>query len=315
MPKFTKIHVYQSNEGQEIRIPVATVQGERPGPHAVITAGIHGGEYPPIAAAIQLFRQLNPAEVSGRVTIITVSNVNAFEARSMFVTPVDGKNPNRCFPGRREGSYTECMVYHLFRDFIAKGDFHMDLHCGDLIESLTPFAEYSWGIDPDVDQKSKEIAVYYGLPNVIGERCDLTREHTGLNYENSARHGIPSALVEVGQHGQLDLEAVETHLAGMKNVLRHFGVLDGAALENKSYELFHGVEAVETPVPGIFYCMVKPGDYLEQGQIIGQLEDYFGTPLGEVTAPAAGKVLYITDNPAMLQDGFILDMAVNPQIK
>lgn len=314
MAKFTKMHVYPAEGGETIHIPAATVQGERPGPHAVITAGIHGGEYPPVAAAIQLYKQLDPAQVSGTVTIITVSNVSAFEHRSMFVTPVDGKNPNRCFPGREDGSYTERMVYYLFRDFISKGDLHIDAHCGDLIESLAPFAEYSWGVDPEVDRKSKEIAVYYGLPNVVGEPCDLTKEYAGLNYENSARHGIPSALVEAGQHGQLEQDAVETHLAGMKNVLRHFGVLDGEAWENDGYELFQGVTAVEAPVPGIFYCQVKPGDYLKKGQSIGRLEDYFGTALGEVFAPADGKVLYMTDNPAMIQDGFILDLATKEKI-
>lgn len=315
MPKFTKTHVYQADSGQEICFPVATVQGELPGPHAVITAGIHGGEYPPIAAAIQLFKQLDPREVSGTVTIITVSNVSAFEQRSMFVTPVDGKNPNRCFPGREDGSYTERMVYHLFRDFIAKGDLHIDLHCGDLIESLTPFSEYSYGIDPEVDQKSKDIAVYYGLPNVVGERCDLTKEYAGLNYENSARHGIPSALVEAGQHGKLDQTAIEMHLFGMKNVLRHFGVLSGTAQKNESYELFQGVAAAEVSRPGIFYCEVKPGDYLKKGQRIGRLEDYFGTVLEEVCSPATGKVLYITDNPSMIHDGFIMDIATNEEIK
>lgn len=315
MPKLTKMYVYQTRDGQEIRFPVATIQGAHSGPHAVITAGIHGGEYPPIAAAIRLFKQLDPEDISGTVTIVTVSNVSAFEERSMFVTPVDKKNPNRYFPGREDGSYTECMVYYLFRDFISRGDFHLDLHCGDLIESLTPFAEYCYGIDPDVDQKSKEIALYYGLPNVVGERCDLTKDFAGLNYENSARHGIPSALVEVGQHGQIDPEAVEAHLFGLKNVLRHFGVLAGTAEENDTCELFEGVAAVETSVPGIFYCSVKPGDYLEKGQSIGRLEDYFGTPLGEVYSPAAGKVLYITDNPAMIKDGFILDIATKCEIK
>lgn len=309
MPKFTKMHVYQTRDGQEIRFPVATIQGTAPGPHAVITAGVHGGEYPPIAAAIQLFQQLKPEDVSGTVTIVTVSNMSAFEERSMFVTPVDGKNPNRFFPGREDGSYTECMVYYLFRDFIAKGDFHMDLHAGDLIESLAPFAEYSYGIDPDVDQKSKEIALYYGLPTVVGEQCDRNKPFAGFNYENSARHGIPSALVEAGQHGQLDQDAVEAHLFGMKNVLRHFGVLAGTAVENNTYELYNAVASVETSIPGIFYCSVKPGDYLEQGQSIGRLEDYFGAPLGEVYSPAAGKVLYMTDNPVMLKDGFILDIA------
>lgn len=310
MPKFQKIYEYDAGDGTLIQFPVATIAGDRPGRHAVITAGIHGGEYPPIAAAIRLFKETDPDDVCGTITIITVSNVRAFGDRSMFVTPLDGKNPNRLFPGRENGSYTERMVYYLFRDFISKGDIHMDAHCGDLIESLIPFAEYAYGINPMVDEQSKEIALYYGLPHVISEKCDLSKSYAGLNYENSARHGIPSALVEAGQHGQLDEEAIETHLFGMRNVLRHFDILSGEAVENDSVERFDGFEAIEAPAPGIFYCKVHPGEYLKRGQIVGYIEDYFGNLLAQVTSPADGKVMYITDNPAMIKDNFILDMAI-----
>ena len=311
MAKTEKIYTYHAADGQEIRFPVAVVQGNRPGPHMVITAGLHGTEYPPIAAAVRLYQQLKPEEISGTVTIVTVSNVSAFEGRSMFVTPVDGKNPNRCFPGSETGSYTQCMVYYLFRDFISKGDFHLDLHCGDMIESLAPFAEYSWGISPEVDQKSKELAMYYGLPIVIGERSDLSKPAPGYNYDNSARHQIPSALAEVGMHGQLDQESVDVHLRGLKNVLRHVGILDGEAQENTDCEQFNAVVSVETPVRGIFYYAVQPGDRLVKDQLIGHVEDYFGNVLGEVRSPAEGRILYITDNPVMIEDNFVLDMATN----
>lgn len=313
MPKQEKMLKYQSTEGQEILFPVATVTGDKPGPHAVITAGLHGAEYPPIAAAIEFFRAVEPAEVSGTVTIVTVSNVRAFEGRTMFVTPVDGKNPNRLFPGREDGSYTERMVYYLFRDIISKGDLHLDLHCGDLIETLTPFAECCRGISEEVDQKSREIGLYYGVPHVITPRADLSKPYAGLNYENSQRHGIPAALLEIGEHGMLDRQSVEGHLYGIKNVLRHFGILAGKADEPRNIESFDGFDEVGVPERGIFYCDVQPGDYLKKDQIIGRVEDYFGNHLADVRSPSAGKIMYITHNPAMFEDDFVLDLAIHKE--
>ena len=43
----------------------------------------------------------------GTVTIIPISSIAAFEARHMFTCPYDKKNPNRFFPGDKNGSYTE----------------------------------------------------------------------------------------------------------------------------------------------------------------------------------------------------------------
>jgi predicted deacylase len=311
MTKLEVNHKYKTRDGQEICFPVATVSGESAGPHLIITAGLHGAEYPPIMAAIELYQGLDPKEISGTVTIVTIANVNAFENRSMFVTHADGINPNRVFPGKEDGTYTEAMVFYLFRDFISKADYHLDLHCGDLIESLVPFAEYCRGVDPIVEKRSKELASFYGLPHVIGAKCDLTVPYSGICNQNSARHGIPSALVEAGQHGKLDFDAVTLHVNGMKNVLRHVGILAGEAVPNDSVELYNDFVSIEAPTPGIFHYRVKPGDYLEKNQVVGHMEDYFGNFLTEVRSPAKGKIMYITDNPAMIHDLFILDMAVN----
>ena len=42
-----------------------------------------------------------------------------------------------------------------------------------------------------------------------------------------------------------------------------------------------------------------------------EIRDYFGNVLGEVRSPAEARILYITDNPVMVGDNFVLDMATN----
>ena len=90
------------------------------------------------------------------------------------------------------------------------------------------------------------------------------------------------------------------------------GALASAALlANRLIGEGAGFEEVCVPVRGIFYCDVFPGDYLKKGQPIGRVEDCFGNHLADVRAPADGKVMYITHNPAMIEDDFVLDMAVH----
>lgn len=81
------------------KIPLTVINGVEEGPTLLITAGIHGGEYPGIAAAIELGRDIEPEHVRGCLIILHPVNIQGFWARREFIVPEDGKNLNRVFPG------------------------------------------------------------------------------------------------------------------------------------------------------------------------------------------------------------------------
>ena len=72
--------------------------GSRPGPHVLITAGIHGSEYPGILAARKLRAFLSQADIAGTVTVLPLCNPTALKERAKAIFPEDGKNLNRMFP-------------------------------------------------------------------------------------------------------------------------------------------------------------------------------------------------------------------------
>ena len=84
--KKTEIVHFDIEDGRSIDLPVALVTGDSEGPDAVITAGIHGGEYGGIFAAIRLFRELSPSDIKGSVKFITVCDTAAFETRGSHLT-------------------------------------------------------------------------------------------------------------------------------------------------------------------------------------------------------------------------------------
>src|ERR1017187_4981609 len=88
-------------------IPVIVVNGARPGPVLALVAGSHGTEYASILALQKLAQAADPAELSGTLIIVPLINVPSFAQKVPHVNPVDGKNMNRFYPGRPDGTQTE----------------------------------------------------------------------------------------------------------------------------------------------------------------------------------------------------------------
>ena len=310
MRKTEQLLRFDGVDGWDIQIPVVTLEGDRPGPRAVITAGIHGCEYPPILAATEFIRTTPLEEIRGTVTIVTVATVPSFEGRTPFVNPIDGKNPNRCFPGTLEGSYTDRLTWHLFHDVIEGADYHIDLHCGDMTEMLGPYCEYGVGHSPEVDEMSREMGRYSGVRTLV--ESDYNRDDLGLppglNYINSVQHGIPSAMLELGEMGRSDRAYVEGNLYFLRNVLRRFGNLDGRAVPTENQQCFAVYVEVDAPVTGIFQRCVEPGEDVEAGQKVGEMYDYFGNHICDVHCKTAGRVLYIASPISVKKDGFLMNL-------
>src|SRR5579871_5875052 len=87
--------------------PYFAISGAHDGPTVCLIAGIHGAEYPPIDAVMRFCGALEPAQLHGRVVGVPVVNLPAFWERTPFVCPSDGKNPNRVFPGKPDGTFSE----------------------------------------------------------------------------------------------------------------------------------------------------------------------------------------------------------------
>ncbi|HEY2915122.1 MAG TPA: succinylglutamate desuccinylase/aspartoacylase family protein, partial [Candidatus Angelobacter sp.] len=126
-------------EGQSYRLPMWLINGVGEGPTLVVTAGVHAAEYASIAAALELGRSLDPRSLAGRVIVVPIVDMPAFSARSIYVCPLDGKNPNRVFPGNPHGTASEQIADWVFRNVMSQATHYVDLHGGDLIEALVPF--------------------------------------------------------------------------------------------------------------------------------------------------------------------------------
>src|SRR2546423_15360404 len=70
-----------------LSIPVAVVNGAKPGPVLALVAGAHGTEDTSIIALQKLIGPLNPAEISGTVIIVPPVKIQSFEQKNPPVNP------------------------------------------------------------------------------------------------------------------------------------------------------------------------------------------------------------------------------------
>jgi len=296
--------------GGELEIPYLDVRGQADGPHVTVIAGVHGTEYTSIAAVRRLAARLEREVVAGRVTAVPVVNLPAFWARSPFVVPADGKNLNRCFPGDPGGSDAEVLAHRLFETFVVGSDRLVDLHAGDLPEALEPFAIFE---ESPVEDASREMAMAYGLGHVV-RQTRAVRTVAGSSCAAAADIGVPAIVAESGQNGLVEPAAVDRHVAGLTNVLRHLGVLAGQAVPG---EELAGQRAVQhegwhwlrTPVAGWWEPAVAVGTEVEAGALLGTVSELLGPVMHEVRAPEAGVLLFLTTSPAVLHEGLLLGLA------
>ena len=284
------------------RIPVTVINGAKPGPVLGLVAGTHGYEYVPIVAMQHFPSKVDPAELSGTIIIVHVANLPAFLGRAIYYTPGDGKNLNRVYPGRADGSISERIAYAITREVIQKSDYLADLHCGDGNEALRPYAYWMTSGTAAVNEKSREMVMAFGLDHIVIDTERATDPDNSVYTSNTAiTRGKPSITTETGLLGRVDNEFVALIQTGVYNLLRHFKMLPGEPRLAEHTAWIDRNEVLRSPTTGTFYARVQPGQTVEQGALLGVLTDFFGQTVQEIRAPFAGEVLYVVGTPPVSQ--------------
>ncbi len=292
-------------------IPVAVVHGARPGPVLALVSGAHGTEYTSIIALEKLIGLLDPAEISGTVIIVPLVNIPSFERKVPHVNPVDGVSMNRMYPGKMDGTQTDRASYMITKQVVEQCDHLIDLHGGDLDESLRPYSYWArTGSEPQ-DRISREMVLAFGLDHIIIS-TDRPKDPNASRYlENTATtRGKPSITVEAGHAGTVEPEDLRVLVDGCLSVMRYLKMLPGAASPIEHPVWVQKIATIASEQTGIFYPLVRRGSYVEQGMKVGYVTDYVGKTVFEARAPAAGVVLYICAVPSMTKGATIANIGV-----
>jgi predicted deacylase len=294
-----------------LTIPVAVVNGAKPGPVLAIVSGAHGTEYASIIAVERLIQQLDPRSITGTVVLVPLVNTPSFEQKVAHVNPVDGKSMNRFYPGNATGTQTERASLAITREVVDKSDHLIDLHGGDLDESLRPYAYWTKTGNEKQDAISREMVLAFGLDTIIIS-ADRPKDAAASRYlENTAStRGKASITAEAGHAGTVEHEDVQALVDGCLSVMRYLKMIDGAPRTIESPVWIERVDTVASVATGIFYPLVKRGTYVEKGALVGYVTDYLGRTILDARAPDTGVVLFIRAVPSMTKGETIVNIGV-----
>ena len=280
------------------QIPLTTIAGARPGPVLALVAGNHGYEYPPVLALQKLRSHVDPAQLSGTVIMVHVANMPSFLGRTVYFSPVDGKNLNRVYPGRQDGTVSERIAFAITTQVIEKADYLLDLHCGDGNESLRPYVYQMVTADERLNAEIARLALAFGIDHILIDRNRPTDPRNSMYCSTTAiTRGKPALTIESGLLGRSDAESVETIVDGVRGVLRELKMLqEGPAAVARPVYL-DPAEVVASPETGILYWHVERDQTVTKGTLLAHITDFFGKRIAEVRSPLDGVVLYVVATP------------------
>ena len=109
-------------------IPIAVIANGS-GPTILLSGGNHGDEYEGQVTLINLVRELDPAQVQGRLSVLPMLNRPACVVGTRL-SPIAGRNMNRAFPGQRNDSITGMIAHYVSSVLLPLADIVVDIHSG-----------------------------------------------------------------------------------------------------------------------------------------------------------------------------------------
>jgi predicted deacylase len=283
-------------------IPVSVVNGSRPGNVLALVAGTHGYEYTSVVALPRVLQRLDPKRMSGAVILVHMANPPAFYERRVYRN-VDGKNLNRMYPGKADGTQTERIAFALAREVIDKATHLIDMHCGDGNESLRPYSYWQVSGDAKLDAAGKELALAFGLDHIVIDRERPKDPAKSAYTANTAvLRGKPAITVESGGMGLTDEASVAAQEAGALSVIAHLGIQDFPSVRAEKPVFYDRWQVLTSPATGVWRWSVEKLQSVAEGALVGRVHDPYGKVLAEVRAPFAGEVLYVVATPPTTKD-------------
>jgi len=291
-----------------LMIPITVLNAGRSGPTALVMAGNHGDEYPGQVAILRLVRELTIEQVLGRIILIPCLTMPASKAMTRL-SPLDGRNFNRCFPGRPDGTPSEILAHYLSTVLFPLADIVIDIHTGGRSLDFVPCAHMH--LVPDRQQLRQMVA---GTEAWHSELAFLYTDvaGSGLLPVEAEQQGKIVITTEMGGGEMVTAAVHRLTQSGLRNVLTHFGLLAGhvPSRAERGIRPVRWVQALDredyrfAPESGLYENLVDLGADVVTGQPVGQIhfiERPDREPV-EVIAPSNG-VLIGTRSPSVVAQG------------
>jgi N2-acetyl-L-2,4-diaminobutanoate deacetylase len=277
-----------------VTIPVTVIAGGE-GPTLLLSGGIHGDEYDGPVALMNLARELEPEKVRGRVIMLPCLNLPAVVAGTRL-SPIDGLNMNRAFPGRPDGSLSQVIAHYVSTVLLPLCDLHIDFHSGGRTLDYIPCITTKFTGDEARDRRSYAAIMAFGAPLALINR-DL--DEGGMIETLCMRQGVVNISTELGGGGRVARRNVAIACTGVLNVMRHLDMLDGEPERAEGVGRSRLMKVDDprcyamAPDRGIYEPLVELGDQVEPVQVLGRVHypEHGEKEPWPVEAPTGGTLI------------------------
>jgi N2-acetyl-L-2,4-diaminobutanoate deacetylase len=284
-----------------IMIPLTVIQNGT-GKTALLTGANHGDEYEGPVALHELASTLKAEDVAGRLIIVPAFNYPAFRAGSR-TSSIDKGNLNRSFPGRPDGTVTEKIADYFQRTLLPLADVVMDFHSGGKTLNFLPFAAAHI-----LDDKATEEACFAAMKafNAPYSVQLLEIDSEGMYDTAVEEMGKVFVTTELGGGGSSSASSNAIAKRGLRNVLIHFGILEGEMQFEPTVNLTMPDNDcfIFSEDDGLYEVMVELGDPIAKGDLVARIWPVGCNGLPPVEYRARRNGLLICRHfPGLIQSG------------
>ncbi|MDB2374416.1 succinylglutamate desuccinylase/aspartoacylase family protein [Psychrosphaera haliotis] len=274
----------------DVSLPIHVFRAKKPGPTIFISAAIHGDEL----NGIEIIRRVisNPKFKVLCGTLIAVPIVNVYGVVNQSRYMPDRRDLNRSFPGSAKGSLASRVANKFLTEIVSKCDYGIDLHTGAIHRSNLPQIRANLK-----DEETNHLAQLFGVPVVLN--ADILE---GSLREAASHTKTKVLLYEAGEALRFDEFSIRAGVKGVKNILRHFGMLRKNKQKNPSCAVANSSKWYRANASGIFNTKVKLGDKVEKGDVLAEIGSPYGTVINKVIAEKNGIIIGQQNIP-LVQEG------------
>ncbi|MCC5806372.1 MAG: succinylglutamate desuccinylase/aspartoacylase family protein [Opitutales bacterium] len=282
-----RLKISETYTGEDVILPIRVVRAKKSGKVGFVSAAVHGDELNG-TGIIHDFLSDGPGELlCGTLVLVPVVNVFGFEGNARYMP--DGRDLNRSFPGIAAGSLAARVAHTLMREIVLKCDFGIDLHTAAFQRTNFP------NVRADLrDPAVRELAHAFGCALVVD----------GKGPEGSLRRAacaaaVPTIILEAGEPYKIEPSVLKIGAGGLRNVLRHFGMLPGPVGKPPFLADIRKTLWVRAAQGGILRFHVAPGDFVGAEQPLASIHSLLGERREAILSPRDGIILGMTTMPGV----------------
>ena len=281
-------------EGNERRMPIGIIKGVTPGERITVFGGQHGTEYAGIEAAMRLFRETDPADVSGTIVVSMATHEESLMNWIQFAP-------------------THPEIADMMLEAATGSQYIINCHGGEFTEEMHPYVICRLIGDEAAEAVAMRMAraLGVGIVSLSKYRGEPSPDPSGARpawwlWPKKGlcdKLGIPEITPEIGQVGDRDDSLM---YGGIVNVLKELGFLKGPAIQHPEPNVIGDRWWLTANQEGIYFPVVTVGQEVTKGTFLGEVRDYFGTVLQTVEAPDDATVMNMNIGMPVKKDGFLI---------